>query len=77
MTQIVLNISDRSIVPGLKKVLSHIGGIEKVQVVTKNGRNISQREKFLGGFREAISQTKDCKDGKMTFSTWEDMMNEI
>ena len=77
MTQIFLNISDRSIVPGLKKVLSHIGGIEKVQVVTKNGRNISQREKFLGGFREAVSQTKDFKDGKMTFSTWEDMMNEI
>lgn len=77
MTQIVLNISDRSIVPGLKKVLSHVGGVEKVQVVRKPVRKASRREKFLGEFREAVGQAKDFKEGKVAFGTWEDMMNEL
>ncbi len=77
MTQIVLNISDRSIVPGLKKVLSHMGGVEKVQVVRKPVQKKSRREKFLGEFREAVAQTKGFKDGKTTFGTWEEMMNEL
>ena len=33
MTQIVLSISDQTIIPGLKKVLGRIGGVEKVQVI--------------------------------------------
>ena len=77
MTQIVLNISDKSIVPGLKKVLSHMGGVEKVQVVRKPVQKKSRREKFLGEFREAVAQAKDFKDGKTTFGTWEEMMNEL
>ncbi|MBR1468551.1 MAG: hypothetical protein IJ605_00320 [Prevotella sp.] len=77
MTQMILNISDRSIVPGLKKVLSHVGGVEKVQVVRNTAHKSSRREKFLGEFREAVGQVKDFKEGKTIFGTWEDMMNEL
>ncbi len=77
MTQIVLNISDQSIVPELKKVLSRIGGVEKVQVVRKSVEKQTKRQKFLGDFRNAVSQAKDFKDEKIEFGTWEDMMNEL
>jgi len=77
MTQLVLNISDRSIVPGLRKVLSRIGGVEKVQMVRQTAQKKSRREKFLCEFRNAVSEAKDFKEGKVEFGTWEDMMNEL
>ena len=77
MTQIVLSISDHSLVPGLKKVLSRIGGIEKVQVVRESAKKPSKRQKFLGEFRHAVEQVKDFKEGKVEFCTWEDMVNEL
>lgn len=77
MTQIVLNISDNSLIPGLKKVLGRIGGIEKVQVIKKPEQKESRRKKFIGEFTNAVGQVKEFKEGKMEFSTWEEMMNEI
>ena len=77
MTQLVLNISDRSIVPGLRKVLSRIGGVEKVQMVRQTAQKKSHRENFLSEFRSAVSEAKDFKEGKVEFGTWEDMMNEL
>ena len=77
MTQLVLNISDHSIVPGLRKVLSRIGGVEKVQMVRQTAQKKSRREKFLSEFRNAVSEAKDFKEGKVEFGTWEDMMNEL
>ena len=77
MTQIVVNVSDSSIVPGLRKVLSRIGGVEKVQVVREKPRKPSARQRFLGELRHAVGQAKDFKEGKVEFSTWEEMMTEI
>ena len=77
MTQMVLSISDRSIIPGLRKVLSRIGGVEKVNVVREPKRKPSDRQAFLGDFRHAVGQVKEFKEGKMDFCTWEDMMNEL
>ena len=77
MTQIVLSISDRSIVPGLKKVLGRIGGVEKVQVVKAPAEKQTQRQKFLSKFSHSVGQVRDFKAGKVEFGTWEDMMNEL
>lgn len=77
MTQMVLTISDRSIVPGLRKVLSRIGGVEKVNVVKESKKKPSVRQTFLGDFRHAAGQVKEFKEGKMDFCTWEEMMNEL
>ncbi len=77
MTQIVLSISDQTIIPGLKKVLGRIGGVEKVQVIKEPKEKASHRQQFLDGFREAVGQVKDFKEGKMEFGTWEEMMNEL
>ena len=77
MTQIVVNVSDHTIVPGLKKVLSRIGGVEKVQVVRERGKQPSCRRKFLDNFRHAVKQAKDFKEGNVEFATWEDLMDEL
>ena len=77
MTQIVLNISDKSIVPGLRKVLSRIGGVEKVNVIREKKKKPSGRQAFLSDFRHAVGQVKEFKEGKMDFGTWEEMMNEL
>ena len=77
MTQIVLKISDRSIVSDLRKVLSRIGGVEDVKVIHETKAPSSKRQKFLGEFRHAAQQAKDFKEGKVSFGSWEDMMNEL
>lgn len=77
MTQMVLNISDRSIIPGLRKVLSRIGGVEKVNVIRETRKKPSGRQAFLGDFRHAVEQVKEFKEGKMDFCTWEEMMNKL
>lgn len=76
MTQMVLNISDRSLVPQLKKVLGRMGGIEQIQIVRTHTQP-SKRQKFLAEFTHAVQQTKDFKEGKATFNTWEEMMNYV
>lgn len=76
MTQMVINISDRSLVPELKKVLGRMGGIEHIQVIRPTTQP-SKRKKFLAEFTHAVSQAKDFKEGKTEFSTWEEMMDEL
>ena len=77
MTQIIENVSDHSIVPGLRKVLSRIGGVEKVRVVKEKAKKPTARQRFLDELRHAVGQAKDFKEGKVEFGTWEGMMNEI
>ena len=77
MTQVIINVSDKSIVPGLRKILSRVEGVEKVKVVKELKSPLSKREKFLKDFRHAVAQAKEFKEGNTTFSTWEEMMNEL
>jgi len=58
-------------------VLGRIGGVEKVQIIKDSSAKASKREKFLEEFEHAVGQAKDFKDGKIEFSTWEEMMHEI
>lgn len=74
MTQHVLNISDSSLVPGLKMVLSRLGGVEEVHEIKDYE---TSEESFEADFREAVAHAKDFKDGKMKFATWEETMNEL
>lgn len=77
MTQMLVNISDKSIVPGLRKVLTRIGGVEKVQVLRATRPRPTRRDKFLSEFQKAVQETKDFKDGKTELNTWEEMMHEL
>ena len=77
MTQMVLNISDRSIIPGLKAVLKRVSGVEGMRVVNEPQKRKSKREQFLSEFREAVGKAKNFKEGKTQFATWEEMMDEL
>ena len=63
--------------PGLRKVLSRIGGVEKVNVVREAKKKPSGRQAFLDDFSHAVGQVKEFKEGKIDFCTWEEMMNEL
>ena len=77
MTQIVLSVSDNSLVPGLRKVLGRIGGVDKVQIIKESTKKPTNRERFLNEFSNAVSHLKDFKEGKMDYCSWEEMMNEL
>lgn len=76
MTQLLLNISDKTILPSLKSVLKRMDGVEKVSVV-RQSRQASKRKAFLDEFSEAVREAKNFKEGKTNFGSWEDMMNEL
>ncbi|MBP3739096.1 MAG: hypothetical protein J6I72_08640 [Muribaculaceae bacterium] len=75
MTQIVLNISDNSIVPGLKKVLSRIGGVDRVHIIKEKTTN--KNDSFIHQFRQAVSEARELKKGSTEYQSWEDLMNEL
>ena len=61
--------------PNLRKVLSRIGGVEKVNVIRETRRKPSGRQAFLDDFRHAVGQVKEFKEGKTNFGTWEEMIS--
>lgn len=73
----ILNVTDKSILPGLRKILSRVEGVERVKVVREKSPKQTKREKFLKEFRTAVGNAKEFKEGKQQFSTWEDLMNEL
>lgn len=77
MTQMILNISDNSILPGLRRVLSRVNGVERVSIIREKKARLTKHEKFIKDFRHAIGEAKAFKDGKTQFNTWEEMMNEL
>ena len=76
MTQVVLNISDRSILSGLKTVLTRMKGIESIRVL-KSQPEKTKRQEFLGDFREAVRSAKDFKEGRVQYASWEEMTDEL
>lgn len=77
MTQVVLSISDKSILPGLRNILSRVSGVEMVKVVRDSSTKPTKREKFLNDFRKAVSSAKELKEGKTQFKAWEEMIDEL
>lgn len=74
MTQLVITLKDQSYLPNIRRIVKSLEGVEKVS--TKSTIPV-KRKKFLDEFRHAVAQTKDFKEGKTSFGTWEDMMNEL
>ncbi len=77
MTQIVLSISDNSILPGLRNILSRLQGVECVKVIREKEVSKIKIKEDLVDFRHAIESAKEFKDGKTEFATWEELMNEL
>ena len=74
MTQLVITLKDQSYLPNIRRIVKSLVGVEKVR--TKSAVPV-KRNKFHEEFRHAVAQTKDFKEGKTSFGTWEDMMNEL
>ena len=62
MTQIVLNIEDKSLLPGLRKILSSLNGVSIAKTRTTR-KNLSGIEKGLEDIRNGnIYRAKDSAD---------------
>ena len=76
MTQLVITLKDQSYLPNIRRIVKSLVGVEKVSTAKKTAVP-TNRKQFLDEFRHAVAQTKDFKEGKTNFGTWEDMMNEL
>lgn len=62
MTQIVLNVEDKSLLPGLRKILSSLNGVSIAKTHTTR-KNLSGIEKGLEDIRNGnIYRAKDSAD---------------
>ena len=79
MTQLVLNIEDRSIMPSLRRVLTSIKGVTVVKqhrVTAKSETNIAE-EQVLQSISKGIKEVKEAQAANKELPLLDDLIKEL